>query len=324
MIVGSICMSHSPLMDRNRARPEVEQRFLAAVTEVAEVLEEMRPELLVVFYPDHMNGFQYNVLPPFCIGARARSLGDYGSVPGPLPVDEEAALSLSASVIAQGVDAALSFDMLVDHGATQPLELLYFGVGAKLPPVVPVFINCAAAPRPPFHRARALGEAVGEWAKGWPKRIVFMGSGGLSHDPPLPNIATATPEAKARMIAGGETSFADRVVRQGNVFRAGAAFKGGGTSLRDLNPEWDRGFMAAMANGETDIADNWSDGEIIKVGGGGANELRCWVAAMAALARSGPYRIASNYYEAVPEWITGMGLMSAWSQMTEHGSEVEP
>ena len=313
MIMGAICMSHSPLMDRNRTEPEAEQRFHAAVAESARILEEMRPDLLVVFYPDHMNGFQYNILPPFCIGARARSLGDYGSVPGAMPVDEEAALSLSASVIDQGVDAALSFDMLVDHGATQPLELLFSKIGAELPRLVPIFINCAAAPRPPFQRTRVLGEAVGEWAKGRPERIVFIGSGGLSHDPPLPNIATASPEARARMIAGGETSFADRAARQGNVFRAAAAFKSGGTGLRNLNPEWDRHFMAAMANGEISIADHWNESDPIESCGGGVNEVRCWIAAMAALARSRPYQVASQYYEPIPEWITGMGMLTARS-----------
>ncbi|WP_327753201.1 3-carboxyethylcatechol 2,3-dioxygenase [Sphingobium sp. SJ10-10] len=322
MIIGSICMSHSPLMDRNRAGAETEGRFKAAVQEAARAFDAMQPNLIVAFYPDHMNGFQYNILPPFCIGARARSLGDYGSVPGELPVDEEAALSLTASVLEQGVDVALSFDMLVDHGATQPLELLASESGGRMPPVLPVFINCAAGPRPPFRRARALGEAVGEWAKGRPERILFIGSGGLSHDPPLPNIATASPETKERMIAGGATSFTDRIVRQSNVFRAGVAFKGGKTGLRDLNPEWDRRFMAAMANGETKIADDWIESEVIDAGGGGANEVRCWVAAMAALSRGGSYRVASEFYEPVPEWITGMGLMSAWSQTasTEQGN----
>ncbi|WP_176590832.1 3-carboxyethylcatechol 2,3-dioxygenase [Sphingobium sp. EM0848] len=314
MIIGSICMSHSPLMDRNRAEPETERRFHAAVQETARIFNAMRPDLIIAFYPDHMNGFQYNILPPFCIGARARSLGDYGSVPGELLVDEDAALSLAASVLEQGVDVALSFNMLVDHGATQPLELLASESTVRLPPILPVFINCAAGPRPPFRRARALGEAVGEWSRARPERILFMGSGGLSHDPPLPNIATASPDAKERMIAGGATSFADRMVRQRNVFRAGAAFKDGETALRDLNPEWDRHFMAAMANGDTAVADDWTDSEVSEAGGGGANEVRCWLAAMAALSRDGAYRVASEFYEPVPEWITGMGLMSAWSQ----------
>lgn len=323
MIIGSICMSHSPLLDRNRAEPETERRFQAAVQEASQIFDAMQPDLIITFYPDHMNGFQYDVLPPFCIGARARALGDYGSVPGELLVDEEAALSLAASVLEQGVDVTLSFNMLVDHGATQPLELLSTRVERKLPPILPIFINCAAGPRPPFRRARALGEAVGEWAKGRPERILFLGSGGLSHDPPLPNIATASPEAKNRMVVGAAASFSERVTRQGNVFRVGAAFKDGKTGLRNLNPEWDRRFMAAMADGEIEIADGWIESEVIDAAGGGANEVRCWIAAMAALSRGGSYRKASEFYEPVSEWITGMGLLSAWSEIQRLARDVD-
>lgn len=271
MIVGSICMSHSPLMDRNRAKPETEQSFRDAVQDAAQLFDALRPDLVIVFYPDHLNGFQYNILPTLCIGARARSLGDYGTVPGEVRVDEEAALSLSSRVIEQGIDAALSFDMLVDHGATQPLELLVGESGGQLPPVIPIFINCAAKPRPPFFRARAFGEAVGKWAQERPERILIIGSGGLSHDPPLPNIATASPEAKERMISGAASSFADRLARQGGVFRAGVAFKEGKTGLRDLNPDWDKSFMAAMANGTVAIVDDWVESDVVAAGGGGAN-----------------------------------------------------
>lgn len=317
MIVGSICMSHSPLLDRNRAEPETEKRFQAAINEAAALFLAMQPDLIVTFYPDHINGFQYDVLPAFCIGARARSLGDYGSVPGQLQVDEAAALSLTTSVLEQGVDAALSFNMLVDHGATQPLELLSAGAERPLPPILPIFINCAASPRPPFRRARALGEAVGEWAKGRPERILFVGSGGLSHDPPLPNIASASAEVKERMIAGRAASFADRLIRQDRVFRVGAAFKDGQTGLCDLNAPWDQRFVAAMANGEVQVADDWIERDVIATAGGGANEVRCWLAATAALCRGGAYKTALEFYEPVPEWLTGMGILA----MRTHGDE---
>lgn len=310
MITGAICMSHSPLMDRNRAQPDAEVRFQKAIREAAGTYRAMAPDLILTFYPDHMNGFQYNILPPFCIGAQAKALGDYGSVPGAVTVNGDAALELTHAVLAQDVDVALSYDMLVDHGATQPLELLA-GVTGDLAPIIPIFINCAASPRPSFRRARELGEAVGRWAATRPERILIIGSGGLSHDPPLPNIALATPEQKERMISGTAASFADRLARQSAVFRAGENFPSGKTSLRPLNPEWDMQVMTALAAGDVGIGDDWQDEAIIQAAGGGANEVRCWIAAMAALASSGPYQIASQYYEPIEEWITGMGVISA-------------
>ena len=50
------------------------------------------PELVIIFGPDHYNGFFYDMMPPFCIGAAATSVGDYGLPPGPLPVDGDAFL----------------------------------------------------------------------------------------------------------------------------------------------------------------------------------------------------------------------------------------
>jgi hypothetical protein len=41
---------------------------------------------------------------------------------------------------------------------------------------------------PGFNRARMLGEAIGQWAKSLNKRAV-LASGGLSHQPPVPELA---------------------------------------------------------------------------------------------------------------------------------------
>lgn len=53
-------------------------------------------------------------------------------------------------------------------------------------PVVPVFINCVAQPLGPARRARLLGQAVGRAAAALGRRVMFIGSGGLSHDPAGP------------------------------------------------------------------------------------------------------------------------------------------
>ncbi len=47
--------------------------------------------------------------------------------------------------------------MEVDHGAVQPMEIIFGDITAK--PFVPVFINSVAPPFTPVHRVRLLGEA---------------------------------------------------------------------------------------------------------------------------------------------------------------------
>jgi 2,3-dihydroxyphenylpropionate 1,2-dioxygenase len=306
MIVGAVCMSHSPLMDRVRAPAETERRFNASMKEAADFAAALEPDLTVVFHPDHVNGFFYNLLPAFCVGVEGTSVGDYGTVAGKLDIPETLALDCASSVLQVGVDVAISYRMNVDHGAVQPVELLS---GARnLSRMVPIFINCAAPPRPTFARVRAIGEAVGAWARKRPERILVVGSGGLSHDPPVPELATAPPEVRARLIDGGALGHAQRLTRQGRVMQEGYNMAAGTSKLLPPDPGWDRMLLDAFVGGKLSVLDSTSDDELTRVGGRGGHEVRSWVAALAAL---GPgYRASALFYEPINEWITGMGILT--------------
>jgi len=128
-------------------------------------------------------------MPQFCIGLAATSIGDFGSTPGPLDVPRGIAEGLAQAALDAGIDLAVSLRMEVDHGTVQPLEILFGGL-TKVP-VVPFFINSVALPFTPVHRVRALGEAPGRYLSGLDKRVLLIGSGGLSHKPPVPILDTA-------------------------------------------------------------------------------------------------------------------------------------
>ena len=78
----------------------------------------------------------------------------------------------------------------------QPLEILFGGLTAV--PMVPFFINSVAPPFTPVHRVRALGEALGRYLSGLDKRVLLIGSGGLSHEPPVPTLETAPRACRRR------------------------------------------------------------------------------------------------------------------------------
>lgn len=307
MIAGCICLSHSPLKDRNRPQAAVEERFSAALKNVVNFVEEQKPDLTIIFYPDHLNGFFYNLLPSFCIGIEGSSIGDYGTAAGKLDIPEDRAADLARSVIASGVDAAISYNMQVDHGGIQPLEWL--SDTHPLFKVIPIFVNCASPPLPTFERVRALGRAVGDWARRAPERVMIIGSGGLSHDPPVPALATASPEVRDLLVTGGQLDFAQRFRRQSRAHGEGNAMAVGRSSLLPANAEWDRKLLDAFMAGDLSVLDQVPDADISHTGGRGGHETRAWIAALATL---GPnYSATELFYEVVDEWITGMGILQA-------------
>jgi 2,3-dihydroxyphenylpropionate 1,2-dioxygenase len=248
-------------------------------------------------------------MPPFCIGMHAQAVGDYGTHNGPLDVPEAIAVACAKAVLSAGVDVAISANMDVDHGTVQPLEKLFGNATAR--PVIPIFINSVATPLGPLHRCRTLGTAVGSYLATLNKRVLVMGSGGLSHDPPVPTLATATPQIAERIVHGRPMTPEQRSARQTAVMEAASDFAGGRSNLAPLNPEFDQKFLQIVDSGHLGDLDNWSNAFIAGEGGNSAHEIRTWVAAFAALAAAGPYRTGVRYYKPAPELIAGFAVRTA-------------
>lgn len=241
-------MSHSPLMGRNDPAQNVIDDVDAAFESARAFITDFAPDVVMIFAPDHYNGVYYDLMPPFCIGAAAQSVGDYGTEAGPLTVDREAAYAVAREVLGSGIDTAFSERMYVDHGFAQALQLLVGSISAV--PTVPIFINSVAEPLGPVSRVRLLGEAVGRAAVNLDKRVLFVGSGGLSHDPPVPQFATAPVEVKEKLIDGRNPTEAERNAREQRVVDAGRDFAAGVATIQPLNPQWDRHLLDVLASGD--------------------------------------------------------------------------
>lgn len=309
MTVKLKCLSHTPLRGLNDPGAEVVAEVDAALAKARAEVEAFDPELIVIFAPDHYNGLFYDLMPPFVIATAAESVGDYLTQPGPLSVASELALELTRHVLDSDVDIALSHRLQVDHGCTQTLEELTGSIDRY--PVIPIIVNSVAPPFAPYRRIRKLGEAVGRFIARLDKRVLILGTGGLSHEPPVPLLADA-PEAIAEfLIAGRNPTPEARAARQERTIAAGKIY---GTELSQqtpLNAEWDQSFMDLLVEGRLDAADDFRIEEISRAAGRSAHEVRTWVAAFAALAAVGPYRARKDYYRAINEWIAGYGVMSA-------------
>ncbi|WP_036457222.1 3-carboxyethylcatechol 2,3-dioxygenase [Mycobacterium sp. UM_WGJ] len=302
-------MSHSPLLNLPGPPRELMDDIEAAIAHAAAFVADFDPQLTVIFAPDHYNGFFLQLMPPFCIGTSAQGIGDYGTHLGALNVPSDLAHECAEAVLERGVDVAVSASMDVDHAVTQPLQRLFADVAAS--PVIPIFLNAVAAPLGPIHRARALGAAVGEFLAGLDLRVLVVGSGGLSHDPPIPTLATAPPVTRDRILHGTAMSAEQRQARQEAVIAAARDFAAGTNDLAPLNPEFDERFLSIVDSGRLDDLNDWSNAYITDAGGGSAHEIRTWAAAFGALGAKGSYRIAQRYYRPAPELIAGFAIRIA-------------
>ncbi|WP_343663859.1 3-carboxyethylcatechol 2,3-dioxygenase [Paraburkholderia tropica] len=303
------CLSHTPLHGYFDPRPDVVEEVERVGRAARARVDAFNPDLIVVFAPDHFNGFFYDVMPPFCIGAKAQAIGDFKSLAGDLPVPSVLAHELTEHVLAADIDVALSYRMQVDHGCAQALEVLTGGLDRY--PVIPVFINSVAPPMATLRRARLLGDAIGRALSRTNRRVLVVGSGGISHEPPVPELIGATPEVAERLIAGRNPSAESREARQARTVAAARAFSQGDSPLHPLNPEWDRAFLAQLASGELTAVDGMTNAAITRDGGKSAHEIRTWVAAFGTLAAYGDYRASLDYYREIPEWIAGFAAMHA-------------
>ncbi len=308
------CLSHTPLKGYHDPAAPIVAEAADVVARLRAEVEAFDPQVIYLFWPDHLNGFFLDIMPQFCIGIAAESVGDYQTGAGPLQVPRALAEACADAVVAADIDLGFSYRMQVDHGCAQPLEELTGALDRY--PVVPIFINAVAPPVVSFRRARLLGEAVGRFARGRGERALFIGSGGLSHNPPVPQLATTSdPEVIQRLINNRNPSPEARAARQARTIAAARAFTAGTSTLHPLNAEWDQALMSRLAERDWTALDAYRNDEITAAAGGSAHEVKTWVAAVAAMeaACAGRWRSAQRYYREIPEWIAGFGALSGRS-----------
>jgi 2,3-dihydroxyphenylpropionate 1,2-dioxygenase len=307
-LVGCVAMSHSPSWDMQPLEGDAKP-YVDAVFRARGALRAINPDLIVVFGPDHVRNFFFDVMPAFCIGIEAvEGFGDYTSPAGPMPTAPPIARAIAERVMGDGFDPALSHRMGIDHGISQPYAAL---VPDLATPMLPIMISTAGPPMPSLARCHAFGASVGRAIRALPgeQRVVVVGSGGLSHSPPSvsPADPAVSPDTRDYVINGR-----DRVA-EFNAARERSSTerrKQGGTG--PVNDVWDRWFLDRIMQGDLDPILALDDATLLDAAGVGGQEVRGWIAALGAWGRP----IDTSDYAPVPAWITGMGCISAFERET--------
>jgi 2,3-dihydroxyphenylpropionate 1,2-dioxygenase len=282
----TICLSHAdPQPEPGPTAFAVGSKVLSAAWDDArQVVADFDPELVVLYGTDHRRTFR-DVIPTVAVALAAHGRGDRDGPVREYRVPENLARGLAGALVAHDIDVAVAYDPSLDHGFGLTARDLLGGLVARA--VLPVFLNCASPPVVTLRRAAAIGRAVGTVLSARPERILFVGSGGLTHDLPgfypLDDGVDYTEE-----------------VRQARNARLNAELRVAG---RSFNSVWDTELLAGLSR--TD--DGWLDPiahDVAGRAGNGGHEAATWVAAWA----SGGQPLSTLAYEFNDRLSIGSGV----------------
>lgn len=310
-----LCLPHSPILMCYAKEPQEHALVEAAYAQQVAAVKAFDPQVVILFGTDHYSGFHLDRMPAHCIGLSARAVDDIGGFPGQFDVPEDDALGLIDHLRREGFDPAVSHTMTVDHGFSQPARRILGSLDAY--PVIPVFINVMAPPLQRFERTRRFGKSIGNYAMLRQKRVLLMGSGGMSHHPTryFPLIGEGDDAVTRWQLAGergGTFTEAEWLERMRVMHLEGAEMLVNGSRTREdihLNPDFDWRFLDVFTNGNVEAFDSWEPAAVMAEAGVGALELHTWIAAAAAHAETRGARPQTAVYADTLEYGIGFGMV---------------
>ena len=190
-ITAGIGTSHTPAIgaaaDLGKASEPYWAPVFAGYDRAKEWMTEAAPDVAIIIYNDHVNAFDFKVIPTFGIGcAEEFPIADEGWGPRPVPSIQghpELASHMVQSLVLDEFDITIVNEMQVDHGLTVPMTLL-FGQPERWPvKVIPLAVNVIQYPAPTGNRCHMLGKAIRKAVESWDEdlNVVIFGTGGMSH-----------------------------------------------------------------------------------------------------------------------------------------------
>jgi AmmeMemoRadiSam system protein B len=181
-IVAAMATMHAPQLFTRPPEEDPKQldAGIAAMRKLGEVLDETKPDALVILASDHLETFFLQAVPTFAVIAGERAKTAFaGRSWNPL-IHQALAEDLLEGLIHRDFDMAYSQDALLGHSFAAPFEWI---LGSRDIPVVPIFVNTYLPPLPRPQRCAALGRAIAEIVAAKPERVALLASGGMSHYP---------------------------------------------------------------------------------------------------------------------------------------------
>lgn len=244
-IVGAMAASHAPSIGAITdwdSSPQV--RALGDGFEaLRRHIHDLRPDVLVLVYDDHVDNFFFDAFPTFSVGVgESYASADEGHGPAdvpPLPGAPELSAFIARYLVEQGeLDMNVCHELAVDHGVLVPLRLVRPEFDMR---IIPIVINTVQPPMPTARRCWHLGRTLRAAIESWPgdERVALLATGGLSHQL-------------------------------------------GGDNFGWIAEDFDRRFLGLLTDGPREAIAELTNAEI-DAAGNGTNEIRNWIAVAAAV-----------------------------------------
>jgi len=186
-LVGAFAASHGPLIIREweNVPPGQKQRMGDAFRELGQRITAAKVDVLIAVSPDHWSNFFLDNVPTICIGVGEVNDGP----PEPwmkafphreMPGHAGLGMHIVETALEQGFEPSFSHRLKMDHGICIPLWRMEL---AKMPRVVPIFLNSIETPMPTLRRCYQWGGLLRKAIESYPEklRVAILGTGGLSH-----------------------------------------------------------------------------------------------------------------------------------------------
>jgi protocatechuate 4,5-dioxygenase beta chain len=190
-IVAGVGTSHTPAIGAALDLGKTEEPYwvpvFAGYEPAKRWMAETAPDVAIVVYNDHVNAFDFKIIPTFAIGCGEEcTIADEGWGARPVPPVKgypELAAHMVQSLVLDEFDITIVNEMQVDHGLTVPMSLLYGQPEAWPVRVIPLSVNVIQYPAPTGNRCFNLGKAIRKAVDSWDEdlKVVIFGTGGMSH-----------------------------------------------------------------------------------------------------------------------------------------------
>lgn len=190
-IIGGVAVSHTPTIgfafDRNKQHDPAWSPIFEAFEPVKQWLQDVKPDVAIVTYNDHVTSFFFDHYSAFALGIGDQyEVADEGGGQRELPAIQGhtgLAAHIGQSLMMEEFDMSFFQGKPLDHGCFSPLSVLWEHQEGWPVQIVPLQMGVLQFPVPSAKRFYTLGKALRRAIESYPEdlRVVIVATGGLSH-----------------------------------------------------------------------------------------------------------------------------------------------